>query len=231
MNGQIRTNGIVLSRIDYGEADRIITFLTDDAGKLTVIAKGVRRAKSKLAGAVELFSVSELVYVQGRGTMGTLVSARLIKHYGNIVKQVDRTMAGYELIKLLAKSLEDAAENTYYSLLEHTLAALDDVSVPLILVQTWFSAQLLRLAGHTPNLMITVEGAKLQPATRYDFDFEAVAFRANDEGGFGANEIKMLRLLFAESQPKLLANVEGSGDYMRQLEPFVTALRHDHLRI
>ena len=231
MNGQIRTNGIVLSRVDYGEADRIITFLTDDAGKLTVIAKGVRRAKSKLAGAIELFSVSELVYVQGRGTMGTLVSARLNKHYGNIVKQVDRTMAGYELLKLLAKSLEDASEDTYYSLLEHTLAGLDDLHIPLIVIQAWFSAQLLRIAGHTPNLMTSVEGAKLLADVCYDFDFEAVAFRPNENGTFGVNEIKLLRLMFADSHPKLIANVDGSEGYVRQLEPFITTLRHDHLRI
>lgn len=231
MNNQVRTNGIVLSRVDYGEADRIITFLTDDAGKLTVIAKGVRRAKSKLAGAVELFSVSELVYVQGRGSMGTLVSARLGKHYGHIVQDIDRTMLGYELLKLLYKSIEDAAEDTYYILLEHTLAALDDASVPLAVIRAWFSAQLLRLAGHTPNLVTAVSGEKLSPDIRYDFDFEAVAFRPSDEGGFGSNDIKFLRLMFAESSPKLLANVEGSSDYAQKLEPFVTTLRHDYLRI
>jgi len=231
MNGQIRTNGIVLSRVDYGEADRIITFLTNDAGKLTVIAKGVRRTKSKLAGAVELFSTSELVYVQGRGTMGTLVSARLIKHYGNIVKQVDRTMAGYDLLKMLAKSTEDAAEDVYYGLLEHALAGLDDISVPLIVIQTWFSAQLLRLAGHMPNLITSVDGTKLLPDVRYEFDFEAVAFKMNEVGTFDANQIKILRLMFADSRPKLIANVDGSLDYARQLEPFIVTLRHDHLRM
>jgi len=231
MNGQVRTNGIVLSRVDYGEADRIITFLTDDAGKLTVIAKGVRRSKSKLAGAVELFSVSELMYVQGRGTMGTLVSARLTRHYGTIVKNVDRTMAGYDLLKLLYKSIEDASEDTYYTLLDHALTALDSADISLAIIRTWFSAQLLRIAGHTPNLTNAVDGARLLPDARYDFDFEAVAFKPNVEGAFGANEIKFLRLMFAESTPKLLANVEGSGTYADALEPFVTTLRHDYLRV
>jgi DNA repair protein RecO (recombination protein O) len=231
MNGQVRTNGIVLSRVDYGEADRIITFLTDDAGKLTVIAKGVRRTKSKLAGAVELFSVSELVYVQGRGTMGTLVSARLTRHYGTIVKNVDRTMAGYDLLKLLFKSIEDASEDTYYTLLDRALTALDSADIPLAIIRSWFTAQLLRIAGHTPNLMTTMDGAKLDAEARYEFDFEAVAFRLAEEGGFGANEIKFLRLMFAESTPKLLANVEGSGRYAEILEPFVTTLRHDYLRV
>lgn len=231
MNGQIRTNGIVLSRVDYGEADRIITFLTDDAGKLTLIAKGVRRSKSKLAGAVELFSVSELVYVQGRGTMGTLISARLIRHYGRIVQDVNRTMLGYELIKLLSKSIEDAAERTYYDLLEHTLRALDAPEVPLPLVRAWFSAQLLRLAGHTPNLMTSVEGGKLQPDVRYDFDFEAVAFREREEGGFGVNEIKFLRLLFTDTTVMALSSVGQAAMYAETVDPFIVTLRHEHLRV
>lgn len=221
----------MLSRVDYGEADRIITFLTEDAGKLTLMAKGVRRTKSKLAGAVELFSVSELVYVQGRGTMGTLVSARLIRHYGQIVRDIDRTMLGYELIKLLQKSTEDAAENTYYELLENMLVALDTPEVPPVVIRSWFSAQLLRLAGHTPNLMTSVEGEKLLPDVRYDFDFEAVAFREREEGGFGVNEIKFLRLLFAQAIPRTLANVEQAATYAESVEPFIVTLRHDYLRI
>src|ERR1700676_1640031 len=48
---QIITTGIVLRRINYMEADRIITILTPDYGKLTLFAKGVRKANSKLAGS------------------------------------------------------------------------------------------------------------------------------------------------------------------------------------
>jgi DNA repair protein RecO (recombination protein O) len=55
----IVTKGIVLTRTDYGEADRILHFLTPDQGKIAGIAKGVRKSKSKLAGGIELFSVSK----------------------------------------------------------------------------------------------------------------------------------------------------------------------------
>lgn len=44
------TDAIILTRTDYGEADRIITLLTPGHGKLRLIAKGVRRIRSKLAG-------------------------------------------------------------------------------------------------------------------------------------------------------------------------------------
>src|SRR4051812_43718179 len=101
---QILTSGIVLKRTNYGEADRIITFLTPDHGKIRLIAKGVRRVKSKLAGGIELFSVSHLTYIEGKREIGTLISTRLEKHYGDIVKDIDRVQLGYELIKLLDKA-------------------------------------------------------------------------------------------------------------------------------
>ena len=67
----------MLQRTEYGEADRILTVLTPAAGKLHLMAKGARRVRSKLAGGIELFSVSELSYAQGKGSLGALVSARL----------------------------------------------------------------------------------------------------------------------------------------------------------
>src|SRR4051812_28556736 len=105
---QILTRGIVLSRTDYGEADRIVSVLTPDQGKLRLMAKGVRKVKSKLAGGIELFSVSELSFIPGKNDIGTLVSARLTQHFANIVKDINRTMFGYELLKRLNRATEDA---------------------------------------------------------------------------------------------------------------------------
>src|SRR2546430_6710542 len=96
---QLVTPAIILARIDYGEADRIITMLTPGHGKLRLLAKGVRRVRSKLAGGIELFSVSTITFIQGRSELGTLVSTRLQQYYSHIVQDLDRTMAGYELIK------------------------------------------------------------------------------------------------------------------------------------
>ena len=59
MQSDIKTLAYVLRRTNYGEADRILNIITPE-GKKSVIVKGVRRAKSKMAGSVELFSLSEL---------------------------------------------------------------------------------------------------------------------------------------------------------------------------
>src|SRR6185503_9222549 len=126
---QFRTKCIILSRTDYGEADRIITFLTPDQGKVKAIAKGVRKSKSKLAGGIELFCISDISFIPAKREIGTVVSTRLIDHYGEIVKDIDRTNAGYSFIKKLDKATEDAAETDYFSLLEESFNALDDSSI------------------------------------------------------------------------------------------------------
>lgn len=224
-----KTTAIVLKRVDYGEADRIITVLTPDAGKLSLMAKGARRVKSKLAGGIELLSTSEINFVTGRGSLSTLVSSRLIRHYSLIVKNIDRTMLAYELIKLLDKVTEDQPEPAYYELLEQTFFVLDDQNVSVDFIRVWFSAQLLRLAGHTPNLQSDTTGVKLSAAKRYEFDYDSTAFTPRDDVAFGANEIKYLRLLFSANRASVVATVQGGDQLASCCAPLVQTLRQLHL--
>jgi len=196
---QLITKGIILSRIDYGEADRIITLLTPDHGKLRLMARGVRKVKSKLAGGIELFSVSDITFIQGRGEIGTLVSTRLVKHYSEIVKHIERVQLGYDLIKLLNKATEDNPETVYFDLLQQTFEALDDSSIELELIKAWFEAQLLKEAGHAPNLQLDTTGQKLTIDQAYNFDYDSMAFALQDSGSFTAAHIKALRLLFQQN--------------------------------
>lgn len=222
---QLTTTAIILSRTDYGEADRILTLLTPEYGKLAMLAKGVRRIKSKLAGGIELFSVSEISFIKGRGTVGTLISTRLIKHYEHIVTDLDRTMLGYELIKQCNKATEDEPEEEYFELLRQAFEALDDISISLELIQFWFSAQLLLLGGHTPNLREDGQGRPLQIEAAYDFDFEHMVFMSAPEGRYTASQIKFLRLVFAGNEPKVLLQVRGIEGLLPMCVPLVMSLR------
>lgn len=227
---QIVTEGIILARTDYGEADRILTLLTPDQGKLRLLAKGVRRVKSKLAGGIELFSVSTITFVRGRGEIGTLVSTRLIKHYGHIVQDLDRTMMGYELIKQLNRATEDEVEPEYFDLLHAAFEALDDPALPLPLVQLWFIAGLLRVGGHGPNLQTDTNGAQLRPDQSYIFDTESMAFTPEPEHGpYGANHIKLLRLAFAGQPPKRLAAIGSAADFAAACLGLVQAMARSYI--
>ena len=226
---QLVSQAIILSRTDYGEADRIITVLTPDYGKLALLARGVRKVKSRLAGGIELFSVSEITFIKGRGSVSTLVSTRLLKHYDRIVTDLERTMLGYDLIKQLNRATEDETEPEYFGLLQQTFEALDDQAVSQQIVRTWFAAQLLRLGGHMPNLQTDTNGDKLAVTQQYSFDFDHMAFRPEPEHGqFSADHIKLLRLAYGDYRPQVLAHVHGGTALLAQCAPLAQALRDMH---
>jgi DNA repair protein RecO (recombination protein O) len=228
---QLQTTGIILSRTDFGEADRILTVLTQNQGKLRLMAKGVRKIKSKLAGGIELFSVSDLTYIRGRGDVGTLISSRLRTHYATIVRDLDRVQLGYQFLKQLHKATEDQPEPAYFELAVQVFSALDTEQVDIDLIELWYQAQLLRLAGHTPNLKTDINDQKLAVSERYNFDFEIMAFSPHPQGGFGAAHIKTLRLLFSDHQPKQLYNVEGLSKLLREVQPLITTIASSYLRL
>lgn len=231
MKNQILTRGIVLTRTDFQEADRVVTLLTPDYGKLRVIAKGVRRPRSKLAGGIELFSVSHISVLPGRGELGTLISSRLISHYGNIVGDIDRTMLGYDILKRIHKITEDAAGPEYYEMLENSLKGLDDFVLSRDLVELWLDMQLLKETGHTPNLKQDVLGHQLEANKTYEFDFDTMAFNPQDEGKFTANHIKLMRLCYGTESPVVLKQVKDSTLSTDAALKLVRNIMQLHLRV
>lgn len=214
---QTVTTGIILARFNYGEADRIITVITPDHGKLKLMARGVRKVKSKLAGGVELFSVSSLTFIRGKNDISMLVSSRLQTHFGNIVTDYSRTMAAYDVLKFLNKTTQDSCEDDYYHLLLHALMALNNKDIDPLLTKCWFMANLLKLLGNMPNLQADIAGAKLVIDKNYSFDYQEMTFYPQNGGAFSTSHIKALRLLF-KSDPTKLHVISGLQPVLPNLE-------------
>lgn len=225
------TTGIVLARTDFQEADRIITLLTSPHGKIRVMAKGVRRVKSKLAGGIELFSISDITYIPGRGDIDTLVSTRLQRHFGKIVKDIDRTMLGYELLKRINAVTEEAVGKDFFDLISAGLESLDDKNIPLPIIELWFAMQLLKITGHAPNLRTTADGKHLSQDSHYNFDIDTMTFEQHANGTFSPNEIKVLRLAHRASLPQIIANVTGAETVAPAVLPLAKTILKHHLHI
>jgi len=225
---QLTAQGVVLARTEYGEADRIITFLTAQEGKVRVMAKGVRKPKSKLAGGIELFSISDITFIVGKKDLGTLVSTRLETHFGNIVKDIDRTMFGYDMLKILNKVLEDEGGEEYYDLLVDSLQALNTPGLPRELAEASFLLQLMRLLGHLPNFTNDARGGELHKDGQYQFSFDDMAFFAADNGPFHLNHLKLLRLL-AHNPAATLQKVSGLTGYLHELAPLVKQMSKQYV--
>ena len=75
MPGSLKTEAIVLRSIRYGEGDRVLHLYTPHRGRLSAIAKGARKARSRFGGRLEPFFRLHLVLYEGRGDMLTVTSA------------------------------------------------------------------------------------------------------------------------------------------------------------
>jgi len=189
-----RTRAIVLRRTNYGEADRIVQFLTPE-GRQSVIARGVRKEKSKLAGGIELFAVSDVVIHRGRGDMGVLTSARLVHFYRHILEDYDRLQFGYEAVKQVGRATETVDESEWYDLLAETIAGLDVITIPRMLIEAWFYLRFAALLGHELSFKHDVGGEPLQANKRYMYDVSERGLREHINGELTADHIKFLRLL------------------------------------
>ncbi|MFN8472926.1 MAG: DNA repair protein RecO [Anaerolineae bacterium] len=149
-----RTEAIVLKRQDFGEADRLLTILTRERGKLRVIAKGARRTSSRKAGHVELFSQSQLLLAKGRN-MDLVTQAQAVTSHPSLYTDLLRyTYASY-MAELVDKFLEEEdPHGEVYDLLRESLAALvaDGSDAQLALLMRFYELRLLGLVGFQPSL-------------------------------------------------------------------------------
>ncbi len=191
---QIATEAIVLGRIDFGEAGRILTLLTKDQGKISALAKGVRRPKSKLAGGVELFTISDIVYIDGKGDIKTLVSAQLKTNFQYINSDITRSMLAYDVLKYTNLYTESVCEDSYFELVITVFGNLQNRELDPAIIWLWFGAQLLELSGHAINVATDADGNQLLATDKFRFDYENMAFMPAAQGSFTAKHIKVVRL-------------------------------------
>jgi DNA repair protein RecO (recombination protein O) len=158
-----RVRGIVLRRLDLGEADRIITIFTSERGKLRIVAKGSRRPSSKMAGHLEPFCATRLLVARTRG-LDIISQAETIEHFPDLRRsEASIATAGYlsELVDALMP--EDQAQEAVYELTYAAFRLLNEGRDPRLVTHV-FEMGLLRQLGYRPELARCVScGAEILP--------------------------------------------------------------------
>jgi DNA repair protein RecO (recombination protein O) len=221
----VTTRAIVLRRTNYGEADRILQLLTPE-GRRSVMARGVRKQNSKLAGGIELFAICDVVLGEGKGQLGVLTSSRLVHFYRHIIEDYDRLQFGYFAIQQVTKASENVDEPEWFDLLGEVFMGLDVVTIPLSLTQTWFYLKYAGLLGHQLNLEIDTNGEKLTSERSYRYDVGEQGLRELPSGELSAEHIKLLRLISTRSI-KILAQIGGIDEIL----PAVFQVAREHASI
>ncbi|MFT4532510.1 MAG: DNA repair protein RecO (recombination protein O) [Candidatus Saccharimonadales bacterium] len=204
---QIQTQIIILKRMNFSEADRIITAITPDMGKISLLAKGARKQKSKLAGGLELLSVSEVSYIDGRSDLKTVTSTRLKTHYRHITKNIETSMMAYEMIKLIDKATQETCDSIYFELLTNAMACLNESAIDLDLQYCWFAIRLLEHSGHGINAEVQVNGEPLSANSQFVFDYDNMGFTDHHSGQYGPKHVKFIRLLAGMDKPNALQRI------------------------
>jgi DNA repair protein recO len=190
-----KLKAIVLRRTNYQEADRILDLVTP-LGKRSVIARGVRKEKSRLAGSVELLCESEIVLTKSnKSSLAILTSARLIRFYGNILKSYDRMTFAYDTLKNIGKAVNQIEEPEWYDLLSQVLSGLDDLKIDLRLIRVWFLLQYQKLLGNELNMLYDVNGEKLEKTKKYTYDYLERGLKEDIGGKINGDVIKFLRVV------------------------------------
>lgn len=100
------TPALVLKRTNYGEADRLVTLLTEKYGRVTAIARGVRKPLSKLRGFLELLTYGDFRLVEGK-IFDTVVEVTPIDYFKQIREDLKRQTLAYGLAEMILVTLAD----------------------------------------------------------------------------------------------------------------------------
>jgi DNA repair protein RecO (recombination protein O) len=145
-----RTEGLILRRGDFGEADRLLMLATP-AGKRRVVAKGVRKTTSKLAGHIELFTRASLLLAVGRN-LDILTQSQIVNGHSTLRRELPRLSCAYYAAELYDRFTEEEDENrALFDLVAEAFAALDLSANPDLVLRA-YELRLLHLTGYRPHL-------------------------------------------------------------------------------
>lgn len=146
MHGSYKAEAIILKRINLGEADRLVTVFSKDGGKLTLLAKGIRRLTSRKKGHLELFNRVSLQIAKGK-SLDLITEAETLNNFSRLRRNLNRVRIAYLLVELVDKLTAENQEHTeIYFLLCDTLSQLDGETATNNLIAD-FEVQLLTRLG------------------------------------------------------------------------------------
>ncbi|GAC1321414.1 MAG: DNA repair protein RecO [Chloroflexota bacterium] len=214
-----RTEAIVLKGYNYGEADRILTLCTPHAGKVRVIAKGVRRTKSRMGGHLDLLTRSTVLVARGR-QLDIVTQAETIENFRALREDLSRgTYASYIVELVDSFSADQLGNYPVYALTVTTLRRLAD-SLDLEMVTRAFELQLLAFTGYRPQLHHCLNcDKKIEPiANRFSAKLGGVLCPDCADTDAAAPEITVDAL-------KVLRNLQTNEAAMLHLDPLSPDLR------
>jgi DNA repair protein RecO (recombination protein O) len=139
-----RDAGVVVRTIKLGEADRIISVITEGHGKVRAVAKGVRKTKSRFGGRLEPLRHLDLQFYEGRGDLDIVTQAETRDFWPTIRNDLDRLGKAMTLAEAVDQVCQEGqSDPVLYRMLVGGLQALDEADSAMMV-----PAFLLKLLAH-----------------------------------------------------------------------------------
>jgi DNA repair protein RecO (recombination protein O) len=148
-----KEQGVVLRSAKLGEADKIVTVMTQGAGKVRAVAKGIRKTTSRFGARLEPFTHVSLMLYRGRSSLDTVSQAEILSPFLGIRSDFERFTAGETMLEAVDKVAEEHERNVrLFLLLLSGLRALQAGPADAAAVTESFLLKLLSLSGFHPSL-------------------------------------------------------------------------------
>ena len=161
--------GIVLARRNYGEADRILSIYTKEHGRISVIAKGVRKPVSRKRGHIEVFSRIKFQAVTGKG-LDLLTEAETVENFGEVRKTLPKSSLAYFFMEVVGRTTREGEPHP--ELFDLVIRYLNDLksATKLKQLRTNFVIEELETLGFWPRgKPLDNPDAKLEEVTERNF--------------------------------------------------------------
>jgi DNA repair protein RecO (recombination protein O) len=147
----VRVEAIVIRSIDYGEGNKILTLFAKEAGKVSVMARGAKKLKSRHTAISQPFTYGEFVFFKS-GQMGTLSSGEIWNGYRRLREDIRKAAYASYLMEMTERTLEDNERKPQlFEQLKASLDALDEDKDPQIIVHL-YEMKILDMSGYRPEL-------------------------------------------------------------------------------
>jgi DNA repair protein RecO (recombination protein O) len=232
--GSLKTEGIVLRSLRYGEADRILHLYTPDRGRVSAIAKGVRRTKSRFGGRLEPFFRLNLVLYEGRSELLTVTSVETLAAHPRLREDARALDGAARACEAVARVFDDGDPHAgVYHLLANELALLDgDPARAGRSNALAFRLKLLLAAGFAPHLASCASCGEREHLVGFSGAAGGVVCSACEAGAFALDQDAVDFLVAAlgtplaevpDAEPRALAQAERA--ILETLE------HHGHVRL
>ena len=234
MPAPLRTEAIVLRSIRYGEADRILHLYTPAYGRLSAIAKGARRAKSRFGARLEPFFHVRAVLREGRGDLYVVTAVDTVAAHAGLRNHAATLDAAARACDAVARMFETGDPHPeVFTLLANELALLASGAEHAGPANGLaFRLKLLLAAGVVPQLGSCTSCGELEHLSGFSASAGGVVCGSCEAAAFPLGEEAYAFLVGALGAP-LAKAPQASAAALRQAERAITetAEHHAHVRL